>query len=77
MRSLQKLLKIPIDEIFGLIKAGRESFQTILPDEIMYRKKMGFSVPLADWLRGELREMASKYLFTRQSGISNFLMSIP
>jgi asparagine synthase (glutamine-hydrolysing) len=27
-----------------------------LPHEIMYRPKMGFSVPLARWFRGPLRE---------------------
>jgi asparagine synthase (glutamine-hydrolysing) len=27
-----------------------------LPHELMYRRKMGFSVPLARWFRGPLRE---------------------
>lgn len=34
-----------------------------LPAEILYRKKQGFSVPLDDWLRGELREFAHDSLF--------------
>jgi asparagine synthase (glutamine-hydrolysing) len=34
-----------------------------LPTEILYRKKQGFSVPLDDWLRGELRELAHDSLF--------------
>jgi asparagine synthase (glutamine-hydrolysing) len=27
-----------------------------LPDEILYRNKMGFSVPLSSWFRGPLRQ---------------------
>ena len=27
-----------------------------LPDEVLYRPKMGFAVPLARWFRGPLRE---------------------
>lgn len=48
----------------------KEAFAKILPPEIMYRKKMGFSVPLADWLRGELREFAARILFAVGSGLS-------
>ncbi len=29
-----------------------------LPNEILYRRKMGFSIPLADWFRGPLRPRA-------------------
>jgi len=29
-----------------------------LPNEVLYRPKMGFAVPLASWLRGPLREQA-------------------
>jgi asparagine synthase (glutamine-hydrolysing) len=35
-----------------LFKKGLEAY---LPDDILYRDKMGFSVPLADWFRGPLR----------------------
>jgi asparagine synthase (glutamine-hydrolysing) len=28
----------------------------MLPKEVLYRAKMGFSVPLASWFRGPLRE---------------------
>lgn len=40
----------------------KKAFEQILPPEIMHRKKMGFSVPLADWLRGELRGLAEREL---------------
>jgi asparagine synthase (glutamine-hydrolysing) len=50
----------------------KESFKKILPDEILYRKKMGFSVPLAHWLRHEIKELAEKRLFDASSGISDY-----
>ncbi|MEO7385570.1 MAG: XrtA/PEP-CTERM system amidotransferase [Gammaproteobacteria bacterium] len=34
----------------------KKSLEQLLPDEILYRKKMGFAVPLARWFRGPLRE---------------------
>ena len=33
-----------------------------LPREILYRRKMGFGIPLADWLRGPLQTMARDLL---------------
>lgn len=50
----------------------KKAFNEILPNEIMYRKKMGFSVPLADWLRSELKNMASNTLLGKDAGINNF-----
>jgi len=50
----------------------KEAFKPLLPDDILYRKKMGFSVPLANWLRNELKELAEDYLFSRSDGIQNF-----
>ncbi len=50
----------------------KHTFKQILPDEIMYRKKMGFSVPLSQWFRGELKEFASDHLLSTNAGVSNF-----
>ncbi|VAW87494.1 Asparagine synthetase [glutamine-hydrolyzing] AsnH [hydrothermal vent metagenome] len=50
----------------------KEAFKPLLPDDILYRKKMGFSVPLADWLRNELKDLAEDYLFSRSHGIQTF-----
>ena len=36
----------------------KRAFEPDLPHEILYRKKKGFSVPLADWFRGPLAERA-------------------
>jgi len=50
----------------------KHAFQQILPREIMYRKKMGFSVPLADLFRGEIRELTAQYLFSRDAEVTHF-----
>jgi len=42
----------------------KKAFQGILPEEILNRKKMGFSVPLAHWLRNELKDMAYRAIFS-------------
>ncbi|HRN82190.1 MAG TPA: amidotransferase 1, exosortase A system-associated [Nitrosomonas europaea] len=34
----------------------KRSLEPYLPNEVLYRNKMGFSVPLASWFRGPLRE---------------------
>jgi asparagine synthase (glutamine-hydrolysing) len=40
----------------------KKAMQPYLPDGVLYRPKMGFSVPLANWLRGPLREQARSAL---------------
>jgi len=53
----------------GLKLCGREgkylfkkSLESHLPDEILYRQKMGFAVPLASWFRGPLRDRVKQTL---------------
>jgi asparagine synthase (glutamine-hydrolysing) len=36
----------------------KKAMEAHLPNEVLYRPKMGFAVPLASWLRGPLREQA-------------------
>jgi asparagine synthase (glutamine-hydrolysing) len=46
----------------------------MLPHEILYRKKMGFAVPLASWFRGPLKEKVRNNLLSREmldSGLFN------
>ena len=50
-------LKLHGREKKHLLKA---SFAQTLTPETLYRKKMGFSVPLADWLRAELRALGNR-----------------
>ncbi|MCF2947745.1 asparagine synthase (glutamine-hydrolyzing) [Paraglaciecola aquimarina] len=50
----------------------KETFKPVLPHDILYRKKMGFSVPLATWLRGEIKDLTQEYLFIKSDGIQQF-----
>jgi asparagine synthase (glutamine-hydrolysing) len=47
-----------------------------LPPELLHRQKMGFDVPLNDWLRGPLREMAWDHL-TSDGFLSRGMVSPP
>ena len=38
----------------------RKAMEGLLPDEVIYRPKTGFGVPLRAWLRGELRDMMAE-----------------
>jgi asparagine synthase (glutamine-hydrolysing) len=45
----------------------KESLRGILPDEILFREKMGFAVPLDHWFRNDLKEMAYDLLLGKRS----------
>ena len=53
MATLPSSLKIRGQEGKFLLKKAMEP---LLPDDILYRPKMGFAVPLARWFRGPLRK---------------------
>jgi len=40
----------------------KEVLKKYIPDDLVYRKKWGFSVPLSRWLRGELQYLISDFL---------------
>ncbi|GLX82109.1 asparagine synthase (glutamine-hydrolyzing) [Thalassotalea eurytherma] len=50
----------------------KELFKPMLPNDILYRKKMGFSVPLAQWLRGEIKDIAQEKLIASTDGLINY-----
>jgi len=41
----------------------KETFRSLLGDEILRRKKHGFTVPLDQWFRSDLKEMAASTIF--------------
>ena len=45
----------------------KRAVRDLLPDDIIDRPKKGFSVPLGEWFRGELREMVGDLLLDRRS----------
>lgn len=45
----------------------KQVMQDFLPEEIRKRKKKGFSVPIAYWLRGELKSVVEEILFSTRS----------
>ena len=53
LATLPSSFKIKAKEGKWLFK---KAFEPSLPHEVLYRPKMGFSVPLAQWLRGPLKD---------------------
>jgi asparagine synthase (glutamine-hydrolysing) len=49
----------------------KRSLERVLPREILTRKKKGFSVPLAEWFRGELQQLARETIFQSPDGVLN------
>lgn len=52
----------------------KKALEGILPDDILYRTKMGFSSPISDWFRGPLQERMGRVLNSPRlldSGIFN------
>ncbi|MBT3137298.1 asparagine synthase (glutamine-hydrolyzing) [Alteromonas sp. ALT199] len=49
----------------------KEVFKPFIPDSLLYRKKMGFSTPLDEWFRGELKALSESRLLQRDKGLSD------
>ncbi len=49
----------------------KKSLEPVLPREILTRSKKGFSVPLAQWFRGELKELTHDAIFERPDDLLN------
>ncbi|MFQ5751120.1 MAG: asparagine synthase (glutamine-hydrolyzing) [bacterium] len=50
----------------------KQTFQDLLPHDILYRRKMGFSVPLAEWLRKDIKDFAFNAMFAPKAGLRHF-----
>jgi asparagine synthase (glutamine-hydrolysing) len=49
----------------------KKAMASVLPAEILKRRKQGFAVPLAQWFRKELRDLSHEVIFTQEDGILN------
>ena len=49
----------------------KKALQPILPAAVLQRPKQGFAIPMAEWLRGELKEFAHQAILGRPDGILN------
>ncbi len=45
----------------------KEAMRGILPDEILYRPKMGFPVPVGNWFRGQFKHIVDEYVLSERS----------
>jgi len=51
----------------------KKSLKGILPDEILYRKKMGFGFPLGTWIRNQWKKDISQTLLSKKAMINDYL----
>jgi asparagine synthase (glutamine-hydrolysing) len=43
----------------------KRALKQVLPEAVLHRRKMGFAVPLAQWFRTDLKELAHDVIFSR------------
>ncbi len=51
----------------------KQALHGLVPHEILYRPKMGFSIPLAQWLRRELKAVFEARVFAREAFVADWL----
>jgi asparagine synthase (glutamine-hydrolysing) len=62
---MEKAARIPAAlKIVGREKKWifKKAMEKLLPPEVLYRPKMGFAMPVEEWLRGDLKEFAGELL---------------
>jgi len=62
--GMPEAAKIKGGETKALFKSAMEPY---LPTDLLYRRKQGFSPPIARWFRGELKEMAYDTLLSQSA----------
>jgi len=62
------LMSDKISEVYDIPKyILKKSFENDLPKEVLYRKKMGFPVPLNKWFGGHFNEYAKSILLSKEA----------
>lgn len=51
----------------------KKAIENIVPNELIYRKKMGFGIPIHDWLRKELKQYAYDLLLAKDAKINRII----
>jgi asparagine synthase (glutamine-hydrolysing) len=51
----------------------KKSFENNLPKDLVYRKKMGFPVPWAEWIKNKKSDYVDGILFNTNSNIRDYL----
>lgn len=49
-----------------------EAFKELIPEEILFRRKMGFGIPVGEWLRGDYYETARDILLSETARAHGF-----
>ncbi|MGI8468705.1 MAG: asparagine synthase (glutamine-hydrolyzing) [Pyrinomonadaceae bacterium] len=62
--SLPENLKMRKFETKSLLK---KAAARLVPPEVIYRRKMGFGVPIGNWFRGEMKNFLREVLFSEKS----------
>ncbi len=70
MARVPEKLRIKNGEAKYLLKKIAEKY---VPSEVLYRKKMGFAIPVDQWFRGPLKDMTREYLLSDDSKTGEFL----
>lgn len=74
---LEMTAKIPINlkiNKFGETKyILKKALEGLVPDEVMYRPKRGFSLPIQEWFKSDLGKYVEKMLISDSSMVCNFL----
>ncbi|BBO72970.1 amidotransferase 1, exosortase A system-associated [Desulfosarcina widdelii] len=50
----------------------KKAAERLLPEKVIYRPKMGFAVPIAEWLRNEWEEISKDLILSDQSSVRRF-----
>ena len=68
LNDTKKMLSDEISENYDIPKyILKKAYEGMIPDEVLYRKKIGFPVPLNNWFGGEFNNYAREILLTESA----------